>query len=134
MADLLISETRAAKLRGGPDVEETTRSSAAPKSSERPFQEPILLVEDRAKLRAMLRKALERAGYTVDEASDGNIAIEKVRSRRYLLVLSDLKLPGHSGIDVLHEAKRIEPTLPVILLTAYGSVEEAVTAMKDGAF
>jgi len=82
----------------------------------------------------MLRKALERMGYTVEEAPDGNIAIEKVRSRRYLLVLSDLKLPGNSGIDVLREARRVEPTLPVILVTAYGSVEEAVTAMKEGAF
>jgi DNA-binding NtrC family response regulator len=96
--------------------------------------EPILLVEDKPELRAMLRKALERAGYGVDEASDGTIAIEKVRSRRYLMVLSDLKLPGHSGIDVLREAKKAEPTLPVLLVTAYGSVEEAVTAMKEGAF
>jgi DNA-binding NtrC family response regulator len=96
--------------------------------------EPILLVEDKPELRAMLRKALERAGYTVDEAPDGNVAIEKVRSRRYLMVLSDLKLPGHSGIEVLREARRAEPTLPVILVTAYGSVEEAVTAMKEGAF
>jgi DNA-binding NtrC family response regulator len=96
--------------------------------------EPVLLVEDKAELRAMLRKALERAGYTVEEAPDGNSAIDKVRSRRYLLVLSDLKLPGSSGIDVLREARRVEATLPVILMTAYGSVEEAVTAMKDGAF
>jgi DNA-binding NtrC family response regulator len=96
--------------------------------------EPVLLVEDKAELRAMLRKALERAGYTVEEAPDGNSAIEKVRARRYSLVLSDLKLPGNSGIDVLREARRAEPTLPVILVTAYGSVEEAVTAMKEGAF
>jgi DNA-binding NtrC family response regulator len=96
--------------------------------------EPILLVEDKAELRAMLRKALERTGYTVEEAPDGTSAIDKVRSRRYLLVLSDLKLPGASGIDVLREARRAEPTLPVILVTAYGSVEEAVTAMKEGAF
>ncbi len=96
--------------------------------------EPVLLVEDKAELRAMLRKALERAGYTVEEAPDGTAAIDKLRRRRYLVVLSDLKLPGHSGIDVLLEAKRAEPTLPVILVTAYGSVEEAVTAMKEGAF
>lgn len=82
----------------------------------------------------MLRKALERWGYAIDEASDGGSAIDKVRSRRYQIVLSDLKLPGHSGIDVLREARRAEPTLPVILVTAYGSVEEAVTAMKEGAF
>ncbi|MGH9684731.1 MAG: sigma-54-dependent transcriptional regulator [Candidatus Acidiferrales bacterium] len=96
--------------------------------------EPILLVEDKAELRAMLRKALERAGYSIEEASDGNSAIQKVRERRYLVVLSDLKLPGNSGIDVLREAQKVESTLPVILMTAYGSVEEAVTAMKEGAF
>jgi len=82
----------------------------------------------------MLRKALERWGYAIEEAPDGQAAIDKVRARRYLFVLSDLKLPGYSGIDVLREARRAEPTLPVILMTAYGSVEEAVTAMKDGAF
>lgn len=96
--------------------------------------EPVLLVEDKAELRAMLRKALERAGYTVEEAPDGNVATEKLRKRRYLLVLTDLKLPGNSGIDVLREARRVDPTLAVILMTAYGSVEEAVTAMKEGAF
>ena len=96
--------------------------------------EPVLLVEDKAELRAMLRKALERFGYEVEEAPDGTAAIEKARNRRYQLILSDLKLPGHSGIDVLREAKRAEPTIPVILVTAYGSVEEAVTAMKEGAY
>ncbi|HXX43163.1 MAG TPA: sigma-54 dependent transcriptional regulator [Candidatus Acidoferrales bacterium] len=96
--------------------------------------EPVLLVEDKVELRAMLRKALERADYSVEEAPDGRAAIDKVRNRRYLLVLSDLKLPGNSGLDVLREARRAEPTLPVIIMTAYGSVDEAVTAMKEGAF
>ncbi len=96
--------------------------------------EPVLLVEDKTELRAMLRKALERFGYAVEEAPDGSAAIEKARNRRYQLILSDLKLPGHSGIEVLREAKRAEPTMPVILVTAYGSVEEAVTAMKEGAY
>jgi DNA-binding NtrC family response regulator len=96
--------------------------------------EPVLLVEDKPELRAMLRKALERNGYAVEEAPDGNTAIEKVRNRRYQLVLSDLKLPGSSGLEVLRESRKAESTLPVILMTAYGSVEEAVTAMKDGAY
>jgi len=96
--------------------------------------EAILLVEDKPELRAMLRKALEKAGYTVDEAPDGTSAIDKVRNRRYLTVLTDLKLPGASGLDVLREARRADPMIPVILITAYGSVEDAVTAMKDGAF
>jgi DNA-binding NtrC family response regulator len=96
--------------------------------------EAVLLVEDKSELRAMLRKALEKAGYKVDEAPDGSSAIEKVRSHRYLVVLTDLKLPGASGLDVLREARKADTTIPVILITAYGSVEEAVTAMKDGAF
>jgi DNA-binding NtrC family response regulator len=96
--------------------------------------EAVLLVEDKAELRAMLRKVLEKAGYTVEESPDGTSAIEKVRKRRYLVVLTDLKLPGASGLDVLREARAADPMTPVILITAYGSVEEAVTAMKDGAF
>jgi DNA-binding NtrC family response regulator len=96
--------------------------------------EPLLLVEDKNELRAMLRKALERAGYSVDEAPDGSAAIQKVRARRYLLVITDLKMPGASGLDVLRETKQADSTIPVILLTAFGSVEEAVTAMKEGAF
>jgi DNA-binding NtrC family response regulator len=96
--------------------------------------EPLLLVEDKNELRAMLRKALERAGYTVDEAADGTAAIQKVRARRYLLVITDLKMPGASGLDVLRETKHADASIPVILLTAFGSVEEAVTAMKEGAF
>jgi DNA-binding NtrC family response regulator len=82
----------------------------------------------------MLRKALERSGYRVDEAPDGTAAVQKVRARRYLLVITDLKMPGASGLDVLRETKRADAAIPVILLTAFGSVEEAVTAMKEGAF
>lgn len=96
--------------------------------------DPVLLVEDKAELRAMLRKALEKSGYAVDEAPDGSSARDKVRARRYLVVLTDLKLPGASGIDVLREVKQFDPTIPVLLMTAFGSVEEAVTAMKEGAF
>jgi len=96
--------------------------------------EPLLLVEDKAELRGVLRKALERAGWRVEEAGDATAAIEKTRALRYLLVLTDLKLPGGSGLDVLRQVKEADPDIPVILMTAYGSVEEAVTAMKEGAF
>ena len=96
--------------------------------------EPLLLVEDKAELRAALRKSLERARWTVEEAPDAPAAIEKLRAVRYLVVLTDLKLPGGSGLDVLRAVKEADPDIPVILMTAYGSVEEAVTAMKEGAF
>src|SRR5438034_11297831 len=90
--------------------------------------EPLLLVEDKPELRTMLRKALERAGYAVDEAPDGAAAIQKIRARRYLLVITDLKMPGASGLEVLRETKQADAAIPVLLLTAYGSVEEAVAA------
>lgn len=96
--------------------------------------EPVLLVEDKAELRTMLRKALGKAGYTVEDVPDGNSAVTRIRSRRYTVVLTDLKLPGLSGIEVLREVKEADPTIPVIIMTGYGSVEEAVTAMKEGAF
>ena len=96
--------------------------------------EPLLVVEDKNELRAMMRRALERAGYKVEEAPDGAAAIQKVRARRYLMVITDLKMPGASGLDVLRETKQADATIPVLLLTAFGSVEEAVLAMKDGAF
>src|ERR1700683_551700 len=96
--------------------------------------ESLLLVEDKNELRAMLRTALERAASAVDEAPDCTTAIQKVRARRYLMVITDLKMPGASGLDVLRESKQADATIPVLLLTAFGSVEEAVSAMKEGAF
>jgi DNA-binding NtrC family response regulator len=114
---------------GGPDS--AARGEIRDKKS---AMEPLLLVEDKPELRAMLRKALERAGYEVDDAADGSSAVQKIRARRYLLILTDLKLPGKSGLEVLRESKQADPTVPVILITAFGSIEEAVTAMKDGAF
>jgi len=96
--------------------------------------EPLLLVEDKNELRAMLRKALERNGHSVDEATDGTAAIQKLRNKRYQMVLTDLKMPGASGLEVLRESKQADSTIPVILLTAFGSVDEAVSAMKEGAF
>src|SRR6201997_1771691 len=96
--------------------------------------EPLLLVEDKTELRAMLRKALERNGFRVEEAADGSAAIQKIRAKRFQMVVTGLKMPGASGLDVLRESKQADATIPVILLTAFGSVEEAVSAMKEGAF
>ncbi len=116
-------------------------SSAAPvvvtgakQAKKEPMIEPLLLVEDKNELRAMLRKALERAGYNVEDVADGSTAVARIKARRYLMVLTDLKLPGKSGIEILRESKQADPTVPVILITAFGSIEEAVTAMKEGAF
>jgi len=94
----------------------------------------ILLVEDKDSLRLMLSTALKKAGYTVDEAADGNIAAEKIRKQPYHLVLTDLRLPTLSGLEILKIQKDIDTTIPVLIMTAFGTIEEAVQAMKEGAF
>ena len=96
--------------------------------------EPLLLVEDKAELRQMLKLALEKAGFRVAEASDGTQASRLLHSQPFSLLLTDLKLPGRSGLELLRQAQELDPGMPVVLLTAYGSVEEAVQAMKDGAY
>jgi DNA-binding NtrC family response regulator len=96
--------------------------------------EPILLVEDKPELRAMLRKALERADYSVEEAPDGNAAIDKIRARRSFLCRTELKLPGSSGLDVLRGSSPRGTYVAVILVTPMVLWKKAVTAMKEGAF
>jgi DNA-binding NtrC family response regulator len=94
----------------------------------------ILLVEDKHELRLMLRTALEADGYQVAEAADGTAALKALRQAQYAAVLTDLKLPGESGLQVLQAAREVSPSTPVVIMTAYGSIEEAVRAMKDGAY
>ncbi|HUS33403.1 MAG TPA: sigma-54 dependent transcriptional regulator [Kofleriaceae bacterium] len=94
---------------------------------------PILLVEDKDSLRAMLRLTLENQGHVVIEARDQPEAIEALRSGRPGLVLSDLKLNDGDGFGVLRAAKELDPDMPVIVMTAYGSIQDAVSAMKEGA-
>jgi DNA-binding NtrC family response regulator len=94
----------------------------------------ILIVEDKDSLRQMLATAIKRSGYAVDEADDGPVAIEKIRKRPYHLVISDLRLPNLSGLEVLRAQREVDATIPVLIMTAFGTIEEAVEAIKDGAF
>ena len=96
--------------------------------------ERVLLVEDKEGLRDALRRMLEGEGYSVLACADGGQAAAQLRRERFLLVLTDLKLPGLDGIQVLRAARGVEPTLPVILMTAFGTVQDAVSAMKEGAY
>jgi len=94
---------------------------------------PILIVEDKDSLRAMLRHALEGHGHTVLEAQDETEAVQELRRTRPVVVLTDLKLPVGDGFGVLRAAKELDPDLPVVVMTAYGSIQDAVTAMREGA-
>jgi DNA-binding NtrC family response regulator len=82
----------------------------------------------------MLSATLSGEGYEVDIAANGSDAISKAKNKKYDLVLTDLKLPGADGLEVLSEVKEIDPETSVIVMTAYGTVETAVEAMKVGAF
>jgi DNA-binding NtrC family response regulator len=96
--------------------------------------ETILVVEDKESMALMLKETLELAGYEVMIAHDGAEGVKKIKSSKVDLVLTDLKLPKKSGLDVLKASKDESPLTPVIVMTAYGSVETAVNAMKLGAF
>src|SRR5262245_21131916 len=93
----------------------------------------ILLVEDKDSLRAMLKLALESYGHSVVEATGEAAAVASLRATPPSLVLSDLRLAEGSGFGVLRAAKEVDPELPVIVMTAYGSIQDAVAAMKEGA-
>ena len=93
----------------------------------------ILIVEDKDSLRTMLRHALERHGHAVIEARDQPEALKVLQTSQPSLVLSDLRLPEGDGFGVLRASKEIDTDVPVIVMTAHGSIEDAVTAMKEGA-
>ncbi len=94
----------------------------------------LLIADDDPGLRESLERTLTREGYRVILASDGNAALERLQAGGVDLVLTDLKMPGLSGIELLRAVKAIAADVDVILLTAFGTVEEAVKAMKEGAY
>jgi DNA-binding NtrC family response regulator len=101
--------------------------------SRRAVDPPVLLVEDKDSLRAMLRLALEAQGHTVVEARDQPEAAAALLATQFGVVLTDLRLTVGDGFGVLRAAKDAEPELPVIVMTAFGSIQDAVAAMKEGA-
>lgn len=104
-----------------------TASAAKPK-------ERILVVDDEVLVRDFLQEALTRRSYNVDLAEDGKKAKEMLKDQPYDLVLTDLKMPGVTGLDLLRFIKAHQPDTQVIMMTAYGTIENAVEAMRLGAF
>jgi DNA-binding NtrC family response regulator len=98
------------------------------------YMDTILVVEDKESMAEMLKETLESEGYRVVSASNGAEGIGYLKESRIDLVLTDLKLPQNNGIDILKASKEENQLRPVIIMTAFGSVETAVAAMKEGAF
>ncbi|HEY3357283.1 MAG TPA: sigma-54 dependent transcriptional regulator [Polyangia bacterium] len=94
----------------------------------------ILVVDDEAGIRSFLRAALKTEGHEVDEAAGGEAALRAVQGRSYHVVITDLRMPGMDGMELLGRLRGDFPETEVIVLTAHGSIESAVQAMKLGAF
>src|ERR1035437_4145813 len=93
----------------------------------------ILIVEDEAKMRRLLELNLGEDGFTTLSAGDAESGLKLLRENSVDLVVTDLKLPGMNGLEFLQTIKRTNATIPVVVMTAYGTVETAVEAMKAGA-
>jgi len=94
----------------------------------------ILVVDDEPNLRRVLSAQLTRDGYEVHVASGGLEALECLRDNHIDLVITDLKMPGLDGLGLLRRAVELDPGLPVVIMTAHGTVDNAVEALKAGAF
>src|SRR5437588_791903 len=99
------------------------------------MQEPsndILIVDDDDEYLLYVRTTLQSEGYFVVAANSAAKALSLIRSRRFALVLADLRLPAASGLDVLHEARLSDPLTVGIVLTGHGSVDSAMEALREG--
>lgn len=94
----------------------------------------ILIVDDELSMREFLAILLEKAGYTTMAAANGKAALQIIENEKLDLVISDIRMPTMNGLDLLAAAKKIDSNLPVVMITAYASPEDAVTAMKNGAY
>jgi two-component system, NtrC family, response regulator HydG len=102
-------------------------------SDQEPRSATLLVADDDPAVRESLERALTREGYSVVVAPDGQVALERLQAGGIDLVLSDLRMPGLNGLELLPRAKAVAPDIDFIMLTAFGTVEEAVKAMKEGA-
>ncbi len=93
----------------------------------------ILVVDDELIVRDSLKEWLEDEGFSVEMADSGQTALDMLKQNTYHLMLTDIKMPGMDGVELLKEAKKDLPELPVVMMTAYATVETAIEAMKQGA-
>jgi FixJ family two-component response regulator len=97
------------------------------------ISKPILIVDDEKNIRLTLSQALETLAAEIDTAATGEEALTKLKEKEFGLILLDIRMPGMDGMEVLHRLREIRPDIRIIMITAYGTIESAVEAMKLGA-
>jgi len=117
-------------------TEVATPASLAPAPTARteplPGRPRILVADDEESIREVLAKTLELAEYVVETVTDGQSALERLRNGAYDLFITDLRMPGMDGLAVIREARRLRPTLPVVIITGYSTEASAIEAINLG--
>ena len=98
------------------------------------MREELLVVDDEPQMLIAVNETIRRLGYAVTTAGSGMEALRRLKEKYYGLVITDMRMPEVSGLDLLRRIKNLVPQTPVVLLTAYGTVQNAVDAMREGAF
>ncbi len=97
------------------------------------MKKPVLIVDDEKNIRLTLAQSLESIGVETEEASNGREAVERLKEKDFGLMLLDIRMPAMDGMEVLRKVREVRPDIRVIMITAYGTIESAVEAIKLGA-
>ena len=94
----------------------------------------LLIIDDEQNMRYMLSSLLKKTGYKIDSAADGYEGLHRVRNNHYDFILCDIKMPNMDGMDFLRESKQFTASTTVIMMSAYGTIDTALNAIKMGAY
>jgi DNA-binding NtrC family response regulator len=94
----------------------------------------ILIIEDDDEMRSLLKDFIEEEGYEADSVEKGTYAFRKLMTDSFDLIITDIRMPGYSGLEILPELKRLQPGIPIIVITAFGSEEVYRKALLRGAY
>jgi two-component system response regulator ResD len=93
----------------------------------------ILIIEDDDEMRSLLKDFLEEEGYEADSAEKGTYAFKKLMTDPFDLIITDIRMPGYTGLEILPELKKLQPRIPIIVITAFGGEEVHLRALERGA-
>lgn len=93
----------------------------------------VLIIEDDEEMRSLLKDFVEEEGYDADSVERGTYAFRKLKTESFALIITDIRMPGSSGLDILPRLKRLQPETPIIVITAFGSEEVYRRAFERGA-